>query len=187
MFGPFLADDEVAPDGLNLGALGSTVGSQVAAFLDPVLGPRDGFSRDVPSYTPDTASIYQKALSCLRNRRPEREHDVFGEAEAAQVLMDQMGVRIAYAAFEKIRNASGGGSSASALMSEISKRLGGEERAFFAAHCFQLCGQAVPSGLGRAASARSRCNMALRDVQPFWEAFGCRVGSAMRPEHPCQL
>ncbi|KAH7960905.1 hypothetical protein HPB49_024689 [Dermacentor silvarum] len=104
-----------------------------------------------------------------------------------EVLVDQLGMRIAYAAFEKMRNVSSAKSGGSALMAELSELLGSVQRAFFAAYCFQFCQHEVPHGLGHVASGRFRCNAVLRDVDAFSTAFKCPAGSSMRPAPACAI
>ncbi|XP_049519462.1 uncharacterized protein LOC125943929 [Dermacentor silvarum] len=187
MFAPFMVDDDAPPDGVNTGALGATVGSLVAEFLDPARGPLDGVSRTRPMYEAATAAKYRKALDCLRSRRSRHGPTIADEAEASQVLVDQLGMRIAYAAFEKMRNVSSAKSGGSALMAELSELLGSVQRAFFAAYCFQFCQHEVPHGLGHVASGRFRCNAVLRDVDAFSTAFKCPAGSSMRPAPACAI
>ncbi|KAH7959937.1 hypothetical protein HPB49_015215 [Dermacentor silvarum] len=87
MFAPFMVDDDAPPDGVNTGALGATVGSLVAEFLDPARGPLDGVSRTRPMYEAATAAKYRKALDCLRSRRSRHGPTIADEAEASQVLV----------------------------------------------------------------------------------------------------
>nr|XP_054923533.1 neprilysin-1-like [Dermacentor andersoni] len=187
VFAPFMVDDDAPPDGVNAGALGAAVGSLVAAFLDPVRGPLDGVSRSRVKYEPATASRYRKMLDCLRSRRSKHGHVIADDAEASQVLVNQLGVRIAYGAFEKMRNESKAKSGNSTLMAELSELLGSVQRAFFAAHCFQFCQHEVPRSVGHATSGSFRCNAVLRDVEAFWKAFKCPAGSVMRPAHLCAI
>ncbi|XP_077535819.1 endothelin-converting enzyme 2-like [Haemaphysalis longicornis] len=188
LFGPFLVDDEVPPDGVNMGALGALVGSQVAAFVDYARGPYDAATRSRPWLSADAEAKYRKALACLKKRKIEHEEEPVDDAEAGQVLMDQLGVRIAYAAFRGIANTIAANATESEVMAELSALLGSPQRAFFAAYCFQLCGQTTtPSGLVRSVPARSRCNLVLRNLAVFWRAFECPVGSAMHPADPCRL
>ncbi|KAH7956410.1 hypothetical protein HPB52_008875 [Rhipicephalus sanguineus] len=187
MFGPFMVDDDVPPDGVNMGALGSTVGALVAAFMDPVRGPLDGVSRMRPKYEKATASKYDKALDCLASRRSKNGPSIVDKEEASPVLIDQLGVRIAYGAFRAMLNASSTKAGDSALMARLSHLLGSVQRTFFAAHCFQFCEHEAPNMAGHATSGRFRCNAVLRDVEAFWTAFKCPVGSSMRPAHACAI
>ncbi|XP_070389788.1 neprilysin-1-like isoform X3 [Dermacentor albipictus] len=187
LFAPFMVDDDVPPDGVNAGALGAAVGSLVAAFLDPMHGPLDGVSRSRVKYEPATASRYRKMLDCLRSRRSRQGPVIADDAEASQVLVKQLGVRIAYGAFEKMRNDSKAKSGNSTLMAELSELLGSAQRAFFAAHCFQFCQHEVPRNVAHATSGSFRCNAVLRDVEAFRKAFKCPAGSVMRPAHLCAI
>ncbi|KAL1443233.1 hypothetical protein MTO96_046060 [Rhipicephalus appendiculatus] len=187
MFGPFMVDDGVPPDGVNMGALGSTVGTLVAAFMDPVRGPLDGVSRTRPKYEKATASKYDAALDCLVSRTSKNGPSIVDKKEASQVLIDRLGVRIAYGAFEEMLNASSTKAGSSALMDQLSELLGSVQRTFFAAYCFQFCQHEAPNMAGHAMSGRFRCNAVLRDVEAFWKAFTCPVGSSMRPANACVI
>ncbi|KAL3206111.1 hypothetical protein MRX96_052892, partial [Rhipicephalus microplus] len=187
MFGPFMEDDDEPSDGVNMSALGSTVGTLVAAFMDPIRGPLDGVSRTRPKYEKATTSKYDEALECLVSRTSKDGPSVVDKVEASQVMIDRLGVRIAYGAFEVMLSARSTEAKGSSLMAQLSELLGGVQRAFFAAYCFQFCEHEAPNADEQVTSGCFRCNAVLRDVEPFWMAFMCPVGSSMRPTNACAI
>ncbi|XP_075744175.1 uncharacterized protein LOC142802970 [Rhipicephalus microplus] len=186
MFGPFMEDNDEPLDGVIIGALGFTVGTLVAAFMDSIRGPLDGVSSTRPKYEKGTASKYDEALECLVSRTSKDGPFVVVKEEASQIIINQLGVRIAYGAFKRTLNARSTKSEESSLIAQLSELLGGVQRTF-AAYCFQCCEHEAPNVAGRVTSGRFRGNAVLRDVEPFWTAFICPVGSSMRPMNACAI
>ncbi|KAL3243762.1 hypothetical protein MRX96_019712 [Rhipicephalus microplus] len=123
MFGPFMEDDDEPSDGVNMGALGSTVGTLVAAFMDsPYTGP-----------------------------------SVVHKEEASQIIINQLGVRIAYGAFKRTLNARSTKSEESSLIAQLSELLGGVQRTFFAALLLPVLRTRGAYVAGRVTSGRFRC------------------------------
>ncbi|KAH9371741.1 hypothetical protein HPB48_001993 [Haemaphysalis longicornis] len=64
-----------------------------------------------------------------------------------------------------------------------------EEQLFFVAFCYQLCDKSGPQVnlLEATSTAKFRCNVPLRHMPQFADAFNCSKGSPMAPTSVCRF
>ncbi|KAK8773691.1 hypothetical protein V5799_011774 [Amblyomma americanum] len=205
LFPPFSTGGE-APhsDAVNYAALGSIVGSLLARHLDPVTGVNDlrGVRYGHTWYSEKSEATYLEQQHCVGHKQGSYEGIIVTDKDAsenhwrfstfAQVLAHTVGLRMAYAAFRKsVQNHSsrgvGGGSDKEAAPLGIgaSGQVYDRELLFFAAYCFQLCGIVIARHVTRSLPLNARCNLPLRELPEFGNAYNCSNGSAMVPEQTC--
>ncbi|KAK8766516.1 hypothetical protein V5799_006703 [Amblyomma americanum] len=197
LFPPFSTGDEAQhSDAVNYAALGSIVGSllALARHLDPVTGVYDlrGDRYGHTRYSEKSEVTYPEQLHCVGHKQGSYEGINVTDKDASEVLAHTVGLRMAYAAFRKsVQNHSssgvGGGSDKKAAPLGIgaSGQVYDRERLFFAAYCFQLCGIVIARHVTRSLPLNARCNLPLRELPEFGNAYNCPNGSAMVPEQTC--
>ncbi|XP_077497843.1 neprilysin-21-like [Amblyomma americanum] len=195
LFPPFSTGDE-APhsDAVNYAALGSIVGSLLARHLDPVTGVYDlrGVRYGHTWYAEKSEATYLEQLHCVGLKQASYERINVTDKDASEVLAHTVGLRMAYAAFRKSAHnhsssgvGGGSGKEAAPLGIGASGKVYDQERLFFAAYCFQLCGIGIPRHVTRSLPLNARCNLPLRELPEFGNAYSCPNGSAMVPEQTC--
>ncbi|KAL1473329.1 hypothetical protein MTO96_003875 [Rhipicephalus appendiculatus] len=94
-------------------------------------------------------------------------------------LADFVGAAVAYAAFHRLP----------ALQKHLT--LPGlhltPDQLFFVGRCTKTCRVAEVTTSTRYATARSRCNVPLMNMESFARAFRCGVGTRMNPVHKCSF
>ncbi|XP_077531340.1 neprilysin-1-like [Haemaphysalis longicornis] len=201
LFAPFRAEDgRPFTSTVNSAAIGSLVASLIARYLDPVEGAYDftGQRLDHSWYGGAAEATYAQSLQCIRNRQSAYEGINVTEREAAEVLANTMGLRIALSAFRdgNESKASDSGLLADPALAALMAQLSGggsderrpprlqRERLFFAAFCFQFCGVVLPRG-STGLPLNARCNLPLREMPDFARAFKCANNSAMAAQLAC--
>ncbi|XP_077553223.1 membrane metallo-endopeptidase-like 1 [Haemaphysalis longicornis] len=154
--------------GINYGAHGSAVSSAFVGLLQLYFRKEE---------VHDEAT---KRLECIKDAyRKPMAASTEDRLDTWAALRDFMGLFPAYRAF--VSGASG-------------QQLQGldwlnEEQLFFVAFCYQLCDKSGPQVnlLEATSTAKFRCNVPLRHMPQFADAFNCSKGSPMAPTSVCRF
>ncbi|XP_077520183.1 kell blood group glycoprotein homolog [Amblyomma americanum] len=157
--------------GINYGALGLAVSSALMGLLDLYILGEQSYST-----TANGEGGFGPRLGCLKKAYEQEMGASFAMLNKMSALRDFVGLFPAYRAFVSTASA---------------QRLQGlgwlnEEQLFFVSFCYQQCENtdAVRSPLvNRIASFR--CNVPLRHMPQFADAFNCSSGSPMVSREPC--
>ncbi|KAK8775041.1 hypothetical protein V5799_010435 [Amblyomma americanum] len=157
--------------GINYGALGLAVSSALMGLLDLYILGEQSYSTSA-----NGEGGFGPRLVCLKKAYEQEMGASFAMLNKMSALRDFVGLFPAYRAFVSTASA---------------QRLQGlgwlnEEQLFFVSFCYQQCENtdAVRSPLvNRIASFR--CNVPLRHMPQFADAFNCSSGSPMVSREPC--
>ncbi|KAH7944517.1 hypothetical protein HPB52_020711 [Rhipicephalus sanguineus] len=188
---PFLGDD--AWTAFNYAGLGAVVGHEVMHGFDSRGAQRDARGTLRDWWTADVRKRYEDKLACLR-----RAYDVARSRYAApgssseafedEDVADFTSLRVVLGAYRHRAFLQQRGAWAPASFMEFSR-----EQLFYLNYCFRLCSADEGPGLletsPRAFYAidEDRCNVPLRHLQEFADAFQCAKRDPMDAEEKCSF
>ncbi|KAH6934572.1 hypothetical protein HPB50_025480 [Hyalomma asiaticum] len=151
-----------APKAFNFGGLGAVLGHEMTHAFDPVGSRWDARGRRRDWWTASSRQLYNGRLSCLRLSHGTDQGDADAENTA-----DFAGLVSSYDGFSNL---------------EDTQKLEGlpydSEQLFFISSCLLETLRA---------SGGIACNVPLKNMEDFADAFQCPMGSAMRPAERCSF
>lgn len=160
-----------APKAFNFGGLGAVLGHEMTHAFDPVGSRWDARGRRRDWWTASSRQLYNDRLSCLRLSHGTDQGDADAENTA-----DFAGLVSSYDGFSNL---------------EDTQKLEGlpydSDQLFFISSCVKWCASAGAGYSKRYAPWWDRCNVPLKNMEDFADAFQCPMGSAMRPTQRCSF
>ncbi|XP_077508130.1 endothelin-converting enzyme 1-like [Amblyomma americanum] len=158
-----------APKAFTYGGLGGAVGHELTHAVDPIGSRWDAHGRQRDWWSASSRDMYSKRLGCLR-----KSHGTEKSEADAENMADFAGLMSSYNTYVNL-----GGK-------ETLKELDYDsEQLFFISSCVKWCAKAGAGHPQRYAPWSERCNVPLKNMEEFGEAFDCPVGSRMRPVERC--
>ncbi|MEZ4401569.1 MAG: M13 family metallopeptidase [Kofleriaceae bacterium] len=180
--------DRARPPVVNLGSIGMMAGHEVTHGFDDSGARYDGAGRLVDWWQPDDLARFTARGACLAAQYGTFEalpgKFVDGALTNGENIADAGGVKLAFAAYRALR----AGATAVTVADGFT-----EDQQFFLALGQSWCMQVRPDEARRRlavdphAPPKFRINGVLRNLPAFAAAFGCPVGSWMRPRDTCAV
>ncbi|KAH9370967.1 hypothetical protein HPB48_013387 [Haemaphysalis longicornis] len=158
-----------APPAYNYGGLGHVMTHEMMHGFDRSGSRWDAHGEFRNWWSPDTRIKYEERISCLR-----RSHNASNANEDTENTADFAGLVSAYNAFLELVDKE--------QLKQYAELNYGAEQLFFIAACVKYCSQSKNQSFSGYASWQNRCNVPIRNLDAFGEAFNCPVGSYMRPK-----
>ncbi|XP_037529159.1 neprilysin-11-like [Rhipicephalus sanguineus] len=170
-------------EAFNYGGLGDVMAHEITHGYD-VLGVQyDDDNQLRPWSTPQSRQHYVNNVICLRGSHSQvlrrKRHLQLDDTIDSENLADFVGAAIAYAAFHRLPSFRKQWTLPGLHLTP--------DQLFFVGRCTKTCRIAEVTTSTRYATASSRCNVPLMNMEPFARAFRCRVGTRMNPNHKCSF
>ena len=183
---PFYSKESTIP--VNFGAMGAVFAHELSHGFDAQGAQFDGYGNLNTWWTLVSKNAYHKKAECLVEQysqyQPIEQLFLDGEQILSESIADLGGIKIAYAAFQRIR----GG----AVDVHIADGYT-EEQQFFISNAQVWCAKATTEDLRQRiasdphADARSRVNGTLSNMSSFSEAFQCEAKAPMVKNQNCSI
>jgi predicted metalloendopeptidase len=185
--------DLKASDGANLGAFGGgTIGHELTHGWDDDGRKYDGYGNITDWWTPATKAAFEEKSACFEKQANAypivvegKAFTVNGAAIATENLADQGGVKLGYAALEKILRSR---APAAPWLGHYS-----EAQTFWIAYAQSWCAKRTPESMRSLITTNPhppeefRVNGVLMNRPEFARDFGCRAGDRMAPTARCSI
>ncbi|XP_065282372.1 neprilysin-1-like isoform X6 [Dermacentor albipictus] len=182
--------------GYNYGGFGQLMGHEIMHGFDVTGRVTDEKGLSKNWWPEEATKKYTEQTLCLRSihRQALKKRAMALDPKMdSEDLADVMGTRVAFDAFRKLTAAPHSSSSAAQDEGAIGTRVAGftELQLFFLGHCAKMCDPKVPPRERDQSETYSpnwsRCVVPLMNMPEFGDAFQCKSGSFMNPEHKCKF
>lgn len=158
-----------APKAFNYGGLGGAVGHEITHAFDRTGSLWDAQGRHVRWWSQHSQEEYDARVGCLR-----RSHNTRDGSQDSENTADWAGLASSYGAFTGLDDEE--------RAEKFSDFPFEPDQLFFISSCVKWCANVGSEQSKGYASWRNRCNVPLRNMEAFGEAFQCHIGSYMRPD-----
>ena len=173
---------------VNLGAMGMVVGHELTHGFDDQGSQYDGNGNLQSWWTPDVRARFDAKGGCVVEQygayEPLAGVKLNGKLTLGENIADIGGVKLAFHAYKKLR--------AGATEVDVAEGFT-EDQQFFLSVGQVWCSSMKEAESRRRAqvdphsSPKFRVNGSLSDTSEFAQAFSCKQGAPMRPEHACSV
>lgn len=158
-----------APKAFTYGGLGAVLGHEMTHAFDLVGSTWDARGRKRDWWTASSRQLYDGRLGCLR-----RSHGAAQSDADSENMADFAGLVSSYNAYANLGD-----------KQKLEELPYDAEQLFFISSCVKWCAADRAGHSKRYAPWQDRCNVPLRNMEEFADAFQCAQGSAMRPAQRC--